>query len=192
MKFIFEKSTVLRFVALKIIVLSVLIFTITGCQMSEEELNAIVDQRLAENKIDERLRLVENCLSYTAGKHQLTYTPGANRLSYGGGVNTAGADILGAYGFQLWTNTPKVKEEDFLKGTDTMSYWDCDQLYEYIFSRDDRVFSDLPDQRYQDFRCEEVGGSVSVNPDPGTGVPRWHRIEGTLHCGPHNSDREEE
>ena len=36
MKFILEKSAVLSFVALKIIVFSALIFVITGCQMSEE------------------------------------------------------------------------------------------------------------------------------------------------------------
>ena len=51
MKFIFAKSAVLSFVSLKIIVFSALIFAITGCQMSEEELNALVDERVAEKTI---------------------------------------------------------------------------------------------------------------------------------------------
>ena len=51
MKYILEKSAVLSFVALKIIVFSALIFVITGCQMSEEELNAIIDERVAEKTI---------------------------------------------------------------------------------------------------------------------------------------------
>ena len=48
MKFILEKSAVLSFVALKIIVFSALIFVITGCQMSEEELNLLIEQRLSQ------------------------------------------------------------------------------------------------------------------------------------------------
>ena len=55
MKYILEKSAVLSFVALKIIVFSALIFVITGCQMSEEELNAIVDERVDQKIADLRL-----------------------------------------------------------------------------------------------------------------------------------------
>ena len=55
MKFILEKSAVLSFVALKIIVFSALIFVITGCQMSEEEFNAIVDERVDQKIADLRL-----------------------------------------------------------------------------------------------------------------------------------------
>ena len=55
MKFILEKSAVLSFVALKIIVFGALIFVITGCQMSEEELNAIVDERVDQKIADLRL-----------------------------------------------------------------------------------------------------------------------------------------
>ena len=51
MKFIFAKSAVLSFVALKIIVFSALMFVITGCQMSEEDLNVLVDERVAEKTI---------------------------------------------------------------------------------------------------------------------------------------------
>ena len=55
MKYILEKSAVLSFVALKIIVFSALIFVITGCQMSEEELNSIVDERVDQKIADLRL-----------------------------------------------------------------------------------------------------------------------------------------
>tara|TARA_B100001123_G_C15304496_1_gene1022151 strand:- start:2311 stop:2481 length:171 start_codon:yes stop_codon:yes gene_type:complete len=49
MKFILEKATVLSFVALKIIVFSALIFVITGCRVSEEEVNTTVDKKVDQN-----------------------------------------------------------------------------------------------------------------------------------------------
>ena len=51
MKFIFAKSAVLSFVALKIIVFSALMFVITGWQMSEEDLNVLIDERVADKTI---------------------------------------------------------------------------------------------------------------------------------------------
>ena len=58
MRYKLKKPGVFSFVALKIIVFSALIFVITGCQMSEEEINTLVDRRVAEKTLQ-----IENALA---------------------------------------------------------------------------------------------------------------------------------